>query len=115
LPFINDTEENTNGILNYCVEAKVHAVLCFGMGVTLRDGDRQYFYKKLDEHFPGMKERYIKKYGYSYVVGNDNNSKLMNIVNETCKKNGILTGPDKIFEYLQEFPDKSCTDQLSFF
>ena len=37
LPFINDTEENLMGILNYCIEAKVHGIICFGMGLTLRD------------------------------------------------------------------------------
>ena len=54
LPFINDTEENLRGILNYCVEAGVRGVLCFGMGLTLRDGNREYFYEQLDRLFPGM-------------------------------------------------------------
>lgn len=53
LPFINDTEENIRGILDYCVRAKVKGIINFDMGVTLRDGNRAYFYKKLDEHFPG--------------------------------------------------------------
>lgn len=37
LPFINDTEENIRGILEYCIEAKVYGVICFGMGLTLRE------------------------------------------------------------------------------
>ena len=52
LPFINDTEENLRGILEYCVRAKVYGIICFGMGMTLREGNREYFYSKLDEHFP---------------------------------------------------------------
>ena len=44
------------GILDYCVRAKVKGIINFDMGVTLRDGNREYFYKKLDEHFPGLKE-----------------------------------------------------------
>ena len=60
LPFINDTEENIRGILDYCVRAKVKGIINFDMGVTLRDGNREYFYKKLDEHFPGLKEKYIR-------------------------------------------------------
>lgn len=47
LPFINDTEENIIGILNYCMEAKVYGIICFGMGMTLREGSREYFYKQL--------------------------------------------------------------------
>lgn len=43
LPFINDTEENLRGILDYCIRAGVKGIICFGMGVTLRDGDREYF------------------------------------------------------------------------
>ena len=56
LPFINDTEENLRGILGYCFEAEVKGIICFGIGLTLREGDREYFYKKLDEHFPGLRE-----------------------------------------------------------
>ena len=48
LPFINDTEENITGILEYCIEAKVYGVICFGMGLTLREGNREYFYNQLD-------------------------------------------------------------------
>jgi DNA repair photolyase len=112
LPFINDTEENIRGILNYCVEAKVHGIICFGMGLTLREGNREYFYKKLDEHFPGMKARYIEKYGYSYEVTSDNNEKLMNMVKEVCISNDILFGVDKCFDYLHKFEDKSGYEQL---
>ena len=66
LPFINDTEENIRGILEYCVKAGVKGIICFGMGVTLRDGDREYFYKALDKHFPGVKNKYIRTYGNAY-------------------------------------------------
>lgn len=47
LPFINDTEENIRSLLNECRRAKVYGIITFGIGVTLRDGDRQYFYQKL--------------------------------------------------------------------
>ena len=58
LPFINDTKENIEGILNYCVEAGVKGIICFNMGLTLRDGDREYFYQALDKSFPEMKKKY---------------------------------------------------------
>lgn len=112
LPFINDTEENIRGILNYCLEAKVHGIICFGMGVTMRDGNREYFYKKLDEYFPGMKDRYIERYGYSYELTSANNEKLMKIVREVCASNDILFGVDKCFEYLHKFEDKKSYEQL---
>lgn len=54
LPFINDTETNLRGILDYCFDAGVKGIICFGFGTTLRDGDREYFYAALDRHFPGF-------------------------------------------------------------
>ncbi len=106
LPFINDTRENIEGILDYCVEAKVHGIICFGMGVTLREGDREYFYAALDKHFPGLKEKYQKKYGNAYEVNSENNKELMKIFADTCRKNGIIYNINECFRYLHEFPDK---------
>lgn len=59
----DDTEENLLGILDYCVRAKVRGILCYGFGTTMREGSRDYFYRKLDEYFPGMKQRYIRTFG----------------------------------------------------
>ncbi len=115
LPFINDTKENLLGILNYCIEAKVHGILCFGMGLTLREGNREYFYKKLDEHFPGLKEKYHQKYGYSYEINSDKNDELMILFKEICKKNNIEYNVNKVFGYLHEFEDKSANKQISLF
>ncbi len=114
LPFINDTEENIRGLLDYCIEAKVQGIICFGIGLTLRDGNREYFYKKLDEHFLGMKERYIKNYGYSYEINSPNNDRLMNIVKNTCNQHGIMYGVDKCFNYLYKFESKNESEQLIF-
>lgn len=106
LPFINDTEENLRGILDYCAEAKVYGIICFGFGVTLRDGDREYFYKQLDCHFPGMKERYIKMYGDSYEVTSPENDRLMKILYDICAEKGIILGNEELFMYLHELPKK---------
>ena len=106
LPFINDTEENLRSILDECVRAEVKGVILFGMGLTLREGDREYFYKSLDKHFPGMKERYIRTYGNSYEVGSPDSRKLMKIFKDICCKNGLLSDPEDCFGYLNEFPDK---------
>lgn len=114
LPFINDTEENIRGILDYCIEAKVHGIICFAMGLTLREGNREYFYKKLDDQFPGMKARYMKTYGYSYEVISPDNNKLMNIIKRTCEAHGILSDIEECFKYLHKFEDKSEYDQIMF-
>lgn len=113
LPFINDTEENIRGILEYCVEAGVKGIICFGMGVTLRDGDREYFYKALDKHFPGVKNKYIRTYGNAYDIPSFNNEKLLEIFKEVCVKNGMMYQIKECFQYLQEFPQKY--EQMSLF
>lgn len=106
LPFINDTEENIRGILEYCVEAGVKGIICFGMGVTLRDGDREYFYKALDKHFPGIKNKYIRTYGNAYDIPSPNNEKLLEIFKQVCVKNGMIYQIKECFQYLHEFPQK---------
>lgn len=113
LPFINDTKENLEGILDYCIRAKVYGIICFGMGMTLRDGDREYYYAALDKHFLGLHERYHKKYGYAYEVPSDNYKELMGIFKRTCKEHGIVSDVEKCFAYLREFPEKY--EQLSLF
>ena len=97
LPFINDTEENIMGILNYCKEANVVGIICFGIGLTLRDGNREYFYEQLDKKFPHLKERYIKEYGNSYVIESKNNNKLMKLFHEFCAHNKIMHNNAAIF------------------
>jgi DNA repair photolyase len=106
LPFINDTEENVKGILDYCVEAGVYGIINFGMGLTLREGDREYYYEKLDRHFPGLKNRYQKKYGNAYQLMSDNNQKLMALFYETCAKHNSVCDTEGLFTYMREFKEK---------
>lgn len=113
LPFINDTEENIRGILDYCVRAKVKGIINFDMGVTLRDGNREYFYKKLDEHFPGLKEKYIRMYGNSYQLSSPNIRQLNMIYKSECIKNGIMCDVNECFEYLNKYEDKYGGEQIS--
>ena len=112
LPFINDTEENIRTILGMCVEAGVRGVLCFGMGLTLREGNREYFYRQLDIHFPRLKERYIREYGNNYVVDSPRSTELMRLFHRICEENGILHSNDQIFEYLRKFEEKNAAEQL---
>ena len=112
LPYINDTEDNINAILDCCIDAGVKAILCHEMGLTLRSGNREYFYSKLDEHFPGLKERYIEEYGDSYSLPSPDNRKLMRIFKRRTYENDILNGFDEIFRYLHYFPQKSYQSRL---
>ena len=115
LPFINDTEENLRGILNYCVEAKVYGIINFGMGLTLREGNREYFYKQLDRLFPGLKGKYIAYYGNQYILPSPNENHLRKIFNQTCDKYHIVHDNDKVFEYLRTYEEKDKCEQLSLF
>nr|WP_302600634.1 radical SAM protein [uncultured Acetatifactor sp.] len=113
LPFINDTRENIEGILGCCVRAKVHGILCFGMGMTLRQGDREYYYAALDRHFPGLKERYRRRYGQAYEIPSDRNRELMELFYRICGEHGILCHVEDCFAYLHEFPERY--EQLTLF
>ena len=106
LPFLNDTEENITSILNECARAGVKGVIDFGMGLTLREGDREYYYAALDRHFPGMKERYITRYGNAYELPSPNAKKLKAVFRQICREHGILSTPDECFRYINELPEK---------
>jgi DNA repair photolyase len=115
LPFINDTAGNLNGILDACIITGVKGIMCFGFGVTLREGDREYFYGALDRHFPGLKQRYVQKFGNAYVCNSGNHNELMRIFNVRTVQHGIMNTPDKIFAYLNKFEEKGIMKQLTLF
>ncbi|MBQ8951204.1 MAG: radical SAM protein [Eubacterium sp.] len=113
LPFINDTEENITSILNECARVGVKGIIDFGMGLTLRDGDREYYYTALDKHFPGLKKKYIETYGNSYIIPSPNVRKLTKLFKSICKESGMLSTPEECFAYLNELPEKY--QQMSIF
>lgn len=113
LPYINDTKDNITAILNECAEAGVKGIINFGMGLTLREGDREYYYAALDKHFPGLKEKYIKKYGNSYNLVSPNANELTEAFYEICQKNKIICKPEECFQYINELPEKY--EQMSLF
>lgn len=115
LPYINDTRENVEGILQSCIESGVTGIICFNMGVTLREGNREYFYAQLDSHFPGMKQRYIRSFGNAYELNSHRNGELMRLYHNTCEKAGILHDNREIFSYLHAFEDREDTGQITFF
>ena len=117
LPFINDTQENIDALLDYCIKAGVKGIIFFKIGVTLRNGDREYFYSQLDRFFPGMKERYMRTYGNSYEVLSPNSDYLMKRIENVCQNEGIMFGIDRVFSYLRKYENKyeNQNIQLSLF
>ena len=113
LPFINDTEENITSIMNECVRVGVKGIIDFGMGLTLREGDREYYYAALDRYFPGLKQRYIHTYRNSYELPSPDAKELTAIYKRICKENGMMSTPDECFRYMREFPEKQS--QISIF
>ena len=112
LPFINDTEENVQALLDSCVRTGVRGVVCFGMGMTLREGDREYYYAALDRHFPGLKKKYAERYGNAYEIPSPNADWLMRLFQDTCRKNGLLYRPEDCFRYMNEFPEAYAQTSL---
>ena len=113
LPFINDTVENIQAILEECARVGVKGIICFDMGLTLREGDREYYYAALDKHFPGVKHKYIQRYGNAYELPSPKAKELMSVFADTCRKYGILYKPKECFAYLNDFPEKY--EQMSLF
>ena len=106
LPFLNDTEENISAILKECARVGVRGVIDFGMGMTLREGDREYYYAALDRYFPGLKERYIRRYGNAYEVPSPNAATLKAVFQRICRENGMLSDPEAIFAWMNELPER---------
>ena len=113
LPFINDTEENIRQILEACARVQVKGIISFGMGLTLREGDREYYYAALDRHFPGLKEKYINTYGNAYELPSPNSGPLNALFRSFCREHGILYKPEDCFDYMSRLPEKF--EQISLF
>ena len=113
LPFLTDTEENIRRILDYCFDADVKGIVCYGAGVTLREGDREYYYRALDRHFPGLSDEYRRRYGNAYEVNSPHSTALMRLFHDACERRGVLHDPEECFRYIAELPEKK--EQLSLF
>ncbi|MDR0920025.1 MAG: radical SAM protein [Oscillospiraceae bacterium] len=113
LPWINDFFENIKGLLDYCLKAKVKSIVWFDSGLTLREGNREYFYEQLDRHFPGLKQRYIQTYGNAYILPTPNAREINSYVLDFCLKHRIVCGVENVFNFLSVFPEKN--EQLTLF
>ncbi len=106
LPFLNDTVENITSIMQECVRVGVKGVIDFGMGLTLREGNREYYYAALDKHFPGMKDQYIRRYGNAYELPSPRARELTEIFRRICRENNMLSSPEACFQFMNDLPEK---------
>ena len=87
--------------------------MCFGMGMTLREGSREYFYAQLDRLFPGLKEKYIRTYGERYELESPNSRVLWSVFREKCAHCGIVCEQAGIFDFLTRLDGPEMGEQLS--
>ena len=67
LPFLEDNEDNLTAIVTKAADSGASYIVP-SLGLTLRDRQRAYYYDKLDEHFPGVRQKYIEKFGGNYFA-----------------------------------------------
>jgi DNA repair photolyase len=90
LPFIEDTEENITRIVELAhAHGASYIIPAFGM--TLRDRQRAYYYRKLDELFPGLRQRYERAFGGRYGVAGPSAARLDKLFRDLCRRYGIQT------------------------
>ena len=90
LPFITDNRENMENIIRQGKEAGAKYIIC-QMGMTLREGQREYFYQQLEQRFPGFKEKYIQNYGDLYSCSVPNHKELWGFFTGLCQTEKIAT------------------------
>ena len=97
LPFIEDREENILKIIELAYKNGVKFIYP-AFGVTLRQNQRDFYFNKLDENFKGIKQMYIKEYGFSYECPSKHSSDLWKLFKKECDKLGILYRMKDIIE-----------------
>lgn len=94
LPFLTDSEENLRALLSLSAEnGASYAITHYGM--TLREGNREYFYAALDRDFPGMKTRYARAFGLDYMLPSPNANALQTLFLSECQRLGLADTFDK--------------------
>ena len=112
LPFITDSEENIKKIVKLAHESGAKFIHTY-MGMTLRENQRDYYFKKLDILFPGLKDKYIKYYGERYNCVVPDYKRLYKVFTDECDKYGILYNmKDIISAYKKSI---KTNEQISFF
>jgi len=111
LPFIEDTEDNISGIIEQAYRNGAKFIYP-AFGVTLRQNQREWYYNKLDELFPSVKEKYIQNYGSSYECRSLNAKELWSLFKYKCDEYGILY---KMNDIIRGYTEAYTNTQLSMF
>lgn len=111
LPFIEDSDENIFKIIRLAKENGAKFIYP-AFGVTLRQNQREYFFRKLDEQFYGISERYIKEYGFAYECRSKRATKLWELFKAECDKAKILY---KMNDIIAGYKKNYEVKQISFF
>jgi DNA repair photolyase len=90
LPFIEDSWENVSAIIEQAHSSGVKAIIPW-FGLSMRDRQREYFYARLDESFPGLRARYMTTYRESYSCPSPHSKELHRRSLMLCARLGIPT------------------------
>jgi len=107
LPFIEDNWENINAIVNMASDNGAgHILAAFGM--TQRKGQQEYYYQKLDELFPGVREKHIRKFKNQYECSANQSEQLQTQFSKLCNRIGMsmkvpVYRPEQKFKQLNMF------------
>ena len=112
LPFITDKEEDIKKLVKLASSYGAKFIHTY-MGMTLRENQRAYYFEKLDEKFPGLKEKYIKNYGDRYNCLAQNYKQLYKVFTDECDKYGILYKMNDIIRAYKK--DSTNNEQISLF
>lgn len=91
LPYVEDTPESVLSVVDSAARAGAKFVYA-AFGVTMRDGQRDFFLDGLDRAFPGEEigERYRKKYGSRYYCSSPRARELWELFSARCRELGLL-------------------------
>ena len=89
LPFIEDNERNLRGIVARAADCGARFIYP-QIGVTLRANQRQWYYERLDERLPGLREKYEETYGERYDCASPRAAELYAVLEDACRERGVL-------------------------
>lgn len=111
LPFISDKEENILTIIKNAAQSGVKFIYPL-FGLTLRRGQREYFYSALDKLFPGLSQKYKHFFGNKYECLSPEHQKLSEVFKNACEKYSIVY---KMSEIVKAAEDNVQIQQLPLF
>lgn len=90
LPFIEDRVDNIAEILRCAHECGVSYVVP-GFGMTLRNRQREHYFRELDRLFPGLRQRYEARFGNRYSCPCPNAGQLSESFHRLREQYGIAS------------------------